>query len=355
MGLLAILLSSLWLVHSLKFIDLILKSRESFATFFQLSLLALPDLIAILLPITILIGVISVYVRLRSDNELIVMSACGYSPWALARPALQLALVGVVVVYIINSFVLHASFKEMKDMEHKLKNALPNVMVKPGVFNSFGNMTIYVQRKRGRHHLEGILAHIKKPEEEPYTILAREGNFFIKEGRPNLVLREGNRQTKDREGFLSIVYFEETILDLSESVQEQVERPKKPYELSFGELIQDTRHTSDPRTRQRLVAEAIQRLLTPWYSLGFVAMALAFFFTGEFRRTGYGKTITHIVLSALLLQGGCLLFLNLGARRWEGLLLAFFLMLATISASLYVLLKQSFGVYKPKKRKRKKA
>ena len=306
----------------------------------MLSALAIPDLVTILLPIVILIAVISVYVRLQSDNELVVMSACGYSHWRLAKPALLVALLGTALVYFINIFVLHSSFREMRDMEHRLKNALPTVMVKPGVFNSFGNMTIYVQRKRGKHHLEGVMAYIQKPDESPYTVIAKEGNFFVKDGRPNLILRNGNRQTKNNDGFLSIVYFEETIVDLSEPTQEKSERPKKPYELSFGELVMGTRKLSDPYARQRLVAEALQRILTPWYSVGFVCIALAIFFAGEFRRTGHVKSIGYIILCTLLLQGGCLLLINMGARRWEMLPLAFLLMAASIAFSLTSILRR---------------
>jgi lipopolysaccharide export system permease protein len=343
-ALLLVLLSSLWLVHSLKFIELILRSRESFGTFFKLSLLALPDLITILLPITILIAVIAVYVRLKADNELVVMSACGYSQWALARPALVVALLGTGLVYFINIFVLHSSFREMRDVEHRLRNALPNIMVQQGVFNSFGNLTIYVQRKRGQHHLEGVMAYVQKPDEDPYTVIAREGNFFIKHGKPTLMLRDGNRQIKSKDGVLSIIYFEETVLDLSEPVRETIERPKKPYELSFRELVYGTRGTADPENRQRLVTEALQRLLTPWYCVAFVAIALAIFFAGEFRRTGYARPIIYIVGCTLLVQGGCLFLINMGAKYWEALPLAFLLLGSLIFFSISSLLRQSFGV-----------
>ncbi len=353
MALLLVLLSSLWLVHSLKFIELILKSRESFGTFFKLSLLALPDLITILLPITILIAIITVYVRLRADNELVVMSASGYSQWALARPALAVALVGTCLVYFINIFVLHSSFREMRDVEHRLRNTLPNIMVRQGVFNTFNHLTIYVQRKRGQHHLEGVMAYIQKPDEDPYTIIAKEGNFFIKDGKPTLLLRDGNRQTKDKGGLLSIIYFEETVLDLSEPVRETLERPKKPYELSFKELVYGTRKTGDAGDRQRLVAEALQRLLTPWYCLCFAAIALAVFFAGEFRRTGYGRPIIYIVGITLFVQGVCLGLINLGSKYWQALPLAFLLLGSVIFWSIFSLLKQSFGYMQTSKKGRK--
>lgn len=343
-GLLCVLLLSLWLVHSLKFIDLILKSRESFSTFFKLSLLAIPDLLTILLPITIALGVVSVYTRLQNDNELSVLGGCGYHPWALAKPALMVGLLGTVLVYFINVFVLHSSFREIRDVEHRLKNALPNVMIKQGVFNSFGHLTMYVQRKRGKQHLEGILAYGKQSGEKPYTMIAQEGNFFVKEGRPKLVLRRGNRQVQDKEGRLSIIYFDETLVDLNEPTQDLQDRPKKPYELSLQELAFETRNSDDMHSRQRLVAEAFQRLLTPWYSLIFVAIILAFFFRQEFKRRGPLKSMVFGLLIVFVIQIGGVLLSYMGARHWYALVALFVLVLGSLGASIFSLLRQSFSI-----------
>ena len=329
-------------MHSLKFIDLILKSRESFATFFKLSLLAIPDLLTILLPIAVALGVVSVYTRLQNDNELSVLSGCGYHPWALARPALMVGLLGTLLVYFINVFVLHSSFREIRDVEHRLKNALPNVMIKQGVFNSFGHLTIYVQRKRGKQHLEGILAYGHRPGERPYTMIAQEGNFFVKEGRPTLVLRQGNRQIQDKEGKLSIIYFDETLVDLNEPTQKTQDRPKKPYELSLKELVFQTRNSDDTNSRQRLVAEAFQRLLTPWYSLIFVAIILAFFFRQEFKRRGPLKSMLFGVLVVFVVQIGGILLNYVGARHWYALIGLVVLFASALGVPIVSLLRQSF-------------
>jgi lipopolysaccharide export system permease protein len=334
------------LVHSLKFIDLILKSSESFSTFFRLSLLAIPDLMTILLPITIALGIVSVYTRLQNDNELPALSACGHHPWALAKPALMVGLLGTALVYFINVFVLHSSFRQIRDVEHRLKNALPNVMVRQGVFNTYGDLTIYVQKKRGKQHLEGVMAYGHHGKELPYTMIARDGNFFVKDGRPTLVLRHGNRQTQDKEGQLSIVYFDETVVDLSASSTNMKERPKKPYEFSFKELIVKTRQSTNRDDRQRLVAEAFQRVITPWYSLVFASIVLAFFFRQEFRRgrplrsTGFG------LLGVFLVQIGGVLLNNLAARHWYALLASIILIMGSLLFSIVLLLRQSFDLKK---------
>lgn len=330
-------------MHSLKFIDLILKSRESFSTFFRLSLLAIPDLVTILLPLTIVLGIVSVYTRLQNDNELPSLSACGYNPWALAKPALTVGLLGTFLVYFINVFVLHSSFRQIRDVEHRLKNTLPNLMVKQGVFNTFGDLTIYVQRKKGKQHLEGVLAYGRQKGDMPYTMIAQEGNFFVKDGRPTLVLRSGNRQTQDKDGRLSIVYFDETVVDLSEPTQDKAERPKKPYELSLKELAFQTRQSDSPESRQRLVAEAFQRLITPWYSLIFAALVLACFFRQEFRRGGPLKSMGLGLIGVFFVQIIGVLLNYMGARHWYALLGSLVLLGGTLSVSIALLLKQSFN------------
>lgn len=337
------LLISLWLVHSLKFIDLILKSRESFSTFLKLSVLALPDLITILLPLTLVIAVMTVYSRLQNDNELTVFASCGYHPWALARPALLVGLLGTVLIYFINIFVLHSSFREIRDVEHRLRNALPNIMVKQGIFNAFGPLTIYVQRKKGKHHLEGLLAYSQREGEPAYTIIASEGNLFIKDGKPTLTLRNGNRQMKDREGSLSIVYFEETTIDLAQPAKKTVERPKKPYELSLRELALGTRITTDLSGRQQLVAEAFQRFLSPLYSLVFVSIILAVLFRQKFQRSGMARSMGIGSLCVLAVQLGCLFLNQLGAKQWQALLGSLLLLLGAWAFSWGSLLRQSFG------------
>lgn len=182
---------------------------------------------------------------------------------------------------------------------------------------------------------------MQKPQETPYTIIAKKGNLFIKNGRPTLMLQHGNRQVKSKDGYISIVYFEETVVDLADAHEKTGERPKKPYELSLKEIFKTAQNTHDKNARQRLVAEALQRLFTPWYALGFASLALAFLFAGEYRRTGRIKSITYSALSALLLQGGGLLLMNIGSKHWQAIPIAFLLMFATIFGSIWCLLKPS--------------
>src|SRR5438477_88057 len=83
--------AAVWLVQSLRLIDLIVNRGLSLGIFFKLAVLILPRFIEIVLPIAIFLAVLFSYNRLISESELIVMRASGLSQMTLSRPALILA------------------------------------------------------------------------------------------------------------------------------------------------------------------------------------------------------------------------------------------------------------------------
>ncbi len=83
-----------WLTQSLRFVDLVVNRGLSFLVFLHLTSLLIPSFIAVILPITTYVVIQFVYQRMATDRELTVMRASGLSPWALARPALTVALAG---------------------------------------------------------------------------------------------------------------------------------------------------------------------------------------------------------------------------------------------------------------------
>ena len=64
----------------------------SLFVFLHLTGLLVPSFVAVILPITTYVVIQFTYQRMATDRELTVMRAAGLSPWALARPALAVAL-----------------------------------------------------------------------------------------------------------------------------------------------------------------------------------------------------------------------------------------------------------------------
>ena len=84
-----------WLIQSLRFVELVVNHGLSLVVFVELTGLLIPSFIAVILPITTFVVVQFVYQRLAGDREITVMRAAGLSPFALSRPALALAVLAV--------------------------------------------------------------------------------------------------------------------------------------------------------------------------------------------------------------------------------------------------------------------
>ena len=77
-----------WLSQSLRLLDLVINRGQSAPTFAYLTLLILPGLLVIILPLSYFAGTLYGLHRLNSESELVVMQAAGYSQKQLALPVM---------------------------------------------------------------------------------------------------------------------------------------------------------------------------------------------------------------------------------------------------------------------------
>lgn len=331
---LSILTITLWIVQSFKFITVFLRSSAGIFSFLKLTFLSLPDLLTIITPISAFISIIVVYNRFQLDREITVLYAAGYSSWDILKPAAQFAAYLTVGIYLISLTILPASFRQMRDMETELKTAFPAVLAQEGVFTSFGDVTLYVNKKFG-NRLEGILAYIHKDDENPYSIAAKQGEMVIQDGMPKILMADGTRQEKDlKTNEISMLYFDKTIISLVEEGQKANQRrTKKKYEKDILELLSFKNFMTS--AGQVLIAEGFQRLLTPLYSIAFACIALYFMILSPFKRGGNFIPISKAVFFTVLLQGVCISLMNLGSRHALAVLGAYLLIGATIFGIFY--------------------
>ncbi len=81
------------LTQSLQLLDLVINRGQSAPTFVYLTVLILPGLLVIILPIAFFFGTLFTLSRLNGDSELVVMASAGYSQRQLAVPVFAAALV----------------------------------------------------------------------------------------------------------------------------------------------------------------------------------------------------------------------------------------------------------------------
>ena len=281
------------LTQSLQTLDLIVENRQSGLTFLYITILALPQLISIIMPLAVFTSTLYALNRLNMDSELIVAKASGFSPWQIASPALRLGMYALIAHLIINLAVQPYAFSKMRSEILKVRTDIASQMVRAGEFvTPTSGLTVYAREIEPDGTMKDVIIYDTRDDSGATTHTAKTGRLARSENSASLVLLEGNVQQILDDGSLDLVAFDDYQLDLSDVMAMDSVLRKKPSDLYLHELLRpDQRVYANRKYRQELKAEGHNRLATPIYNLALVMLALCFMIRGEHQRMGYGRRI----------------------------------------------------------------
>src|SRR5690606_25394241 len=109
---------------------------------------------------------------------------------------------------------------------------------------------------------------------KPVTYTAAIGTIVMSEAGPRIIMQEGTYQQAQKDGGdVSVLYFDQAVVELSELTPSTDSRSRDAKELYLGELFFPT-GVDDPERRDRLRVEGHQRLITPLYCFTFTVIGL---------------------------------------------------------------------------------
>jgi lipopolysaccharide export system permease protein len=304
----------IWLTQSLRFVDLVVNRGLSLLVFLQLTGLLIPSFIAVILPITTYVVIQFVYQRMATDRELTVMRAAGLSPWALARPALAVALLATLVGYGLSIWAVPASLNDFKQFQWEIRNRLAAFLLQDGVFTPLSEkLTVYIRSRDQDGTLHGILVDDARDPTAHATILAERGRLIDGPNGPRVLLLDGSRQEIDHQsGRLDMLTFSQNQIDLADATKDEAARPADMSEVPLKDLLDP--HPMFERDRPKWVAEGHKRMSAPLTTLSYAMVGLFSALGGMFRRHGgvARPLVTVGAMVGLLALG--LAFGTLGAR-----------------------------------------
>jgi LPS export ABC transporter permease LptF/LPS export ABC transporter permease LptG len=168
-------------------------------TILRLTATLLPQALALTIPMALLIGLLVGLGRLSADREVVVMMACGISPYRLLQPVLVFA----VVCWGLTSWVM---LKAMPDGNQRYREITQEIVmeraegeVRPRVFfEDFPNLVLYVHEVPldGQGWLD-VMAADTANAATPIIYLAKRGRMAIDRQAQtiHMVLEDGSRHT----------------------------------------------------------------------------------------------------------------------------------------------------------------
>lgn len=307
----------IWLTQSLRVVEMIVNRGLSIGTFLYLTALALPNFLEYVLLISLFASVLFVYARMVTDRELVVMRAAGVGQWSLARPALFLATIVMLICYFLGIYLVPTSYNKFRDMQWELRYNVSHIMLREGAFNGITkDMTVYIRERASSGELHGILIHDTRKPEKPRTWMAERGAMVETASGPQVLMFNGNRQEVDRKtNRLSILHFDRWSMPLDAGGQPAGLRYRESRERYIDELLWPERDAFvPPRDHGKMKAEGHRRLTWPLFAFGFTLVGLAALISGGFNRRGQGKRVVVAVSLVVALVVLALGFQNLTSK-----------------------------------------
>jgi lipopolysaccharide export system permease protein len=284
-----------WLSQSLRLLDLVINRGQSAPTFVYLSMLMLPQLMVIILPIAFFGGVLYGLHKLSVDSELIVMSASGYSRAQLAVPVLMAAGLVMAITYVCGLYLMPLGQRAMKAEVVSIRADIGAALLSEGTFNTPAKgLTVFIRELSPDGHIRGILVHDNRNAKRPTTYIARGGVLAQTQAGSRLIMLDGTIEQSAQGGAqLSVLKFQRYVFDLDQFASQQRETDLETSERTLPELFWP-HFIKEPgkHTRDIYFAEAHNRLTAPLYCLTFAMIALAAVTRGRRARGAYAIRLT---------------------------------------------------------------
>ena len=256
-----------WVTLSLRYIGLIVTNDISMLSFLKLIICALPDISGLTMPICALIASISVFYKMQQDKEILVFMSSGKTKFSLAKPLFVFSLLISFVVLFFQTIVTPYSYKNLTNMQDRIRSQISTSIIKPGVFNAVGNTIIYVREKDETSIKDVFISYIGK-NQKTNIITAKEGRYYIQDNNLIVTLSCGYRQDLDQENkAISTLKFENFSYDVTDFIQSFSQKTKKTHEKTQSELRKTFETSNDSVLKKKSLAEYHKRLLFPFILL----------------------------------------------------------------------------------------
>jgi lipopolysaccharide export system permease protein len=312
-----------WLRGSLSYLDLVVNRGQSASTFLEFTLLILPAVVLLVLPLALVVATIFTIHRLHSESELVVLWASGLSRYQVIKSLMVVSSIVALLIYALALWINPMAQTILKNRVFEIRGDIAAGVLQEGTFNSpISQLTVYIRERKSGGELLGLLVHDSRNAQRPVTYMAERGLIIRSSDGPRLVMFNGTTQEISRAtGELVLLDFTENVFDLQQFAATPASRWHKPDERMLDELLHPDWGIDEQRNFDLLVSEGHKRLSDPLYAFALPLVALFILMFGEFTRRGIWWRVA-IALGVIVLVRVTGLGLNAYAVRhvWANIL-----------------------------------
>ena len=295
-----------WVNTAVILFDRLISGGHSAQVFLEFSLLAIPKVIALILPMSAFASMVFVANRLSSESELTVVQATGFSPWRLMRPVLAFGLIVALFMSVLSHFIVPMSNAHLKQREQEIAASISARLLREGVFlHPSPGITFYIREITSKGELKSVLLSDHRSKTTNIVYSAETAYLLRESDRSMLIMVNGMAQRyKQDTNALSTTLFSDLSYDVSNLVGTQKVLKRDLSSISSYEIISDTAYILQETntTALRLHKEVHNRIQEALLCIVAAFIGFASLLSASFSRFGSGPQILFAILLLIVIK-----------------------------------------------------
>ncbi len=190
-----VLVSVYWVNRAVLLFDRLIADGQPISTFVEFTVLSLPAVVKLVLPIASFAAATYVTNRLSSESELVVMQSTGFSPWRLARPILTFGLMVGAMMAALSLFLVPSSLTQLDQREREIaENATARLLTEGTFLEPAPGIVFYIRDISSDGVLHEVFLSDRTDSKRSITYTADEAYLIKDDSGPKLIMVDGLAQ-----------------------------------------------------------------------------------------------------------------------------------------------------------------
>lgn len=301
-----VLVSVYWVNRAIRIFDSLIGGGQTAWVFLEFTMLTLPYVILVVLPISAFVAAIYVTNRLSTDSEMVVLQTAGTSSTRIARPVFYFGVIVALLVAVLAHILVPAARTELAWRSQEVSQDITARFLKEGQFlHPSDDVTVYIQRITPLGELEELFLEDNRDPAAQVTYTAETALLVPGDAGPRLVMSNGLAQTfRAESGRLSTVVFDNFAYDIGALMDPSTQRTRALAELPTAVLLNPSARDlgSANGNRASFLAEAHGRFARSALAIFVPLMGFATLLIGGFSRFGVWKQVVGAVVLIIFVQ-----------------------------------------------------
>lgn len=316
-----------WVNRAVGLFDQLIGDGQTAMVFLEFSVLTLPNVIRVVLPIAAFAAAVYVANRLMQDSELVVMQATGFSSFRLARPVLVFGLLVTLALMVLSHVLVPASREALTLRYAEIRQNVTARFLTDGQFtHPAPGITLYVRELAPSGELLDLFLTDRRKAGQTTTYTAQKALFARTDSGPKLLMVNGLvQQVSGQDRRLSVTKFTDFTYDLGGLIPESVATNRSIDALSTAALLAarpaDLAETG--ATRAAFLYDGHNRFAQPFLAVGAALIGFGALLMGSFSRFGLWRQVALAIVLLVLVQGVSSVATGLGLRSDGGWIWAY--------------------------------